>query len=174
MRRILMIVLGGFLGLCVLCVVLGYFVALPRGQDALEENMEEAIATYVVPYIAGPGITPEAGTYTLSEADVNREIQAGDANLEDLAVDITPAYIELRFGQQGQTLTYQAGVAVEDGRLLAANPSLDGVPGWLLSEDTLSGAIEDGINTYLAASGLVLTDVTLGEGEMMFVTAEAS
>ena len=173
MRRILMIVLGGFLGLCVLCVVAGYFVALPRAQDALQDDVEEAIATYVVPNIAGAGITPVAGTYALSEADVNREIQAGNSNVEDLVVDITPGVIEMHFGQQGQELTYQSSAIVENGRLVLTNDSMDGLPGWLLAADTFSSAIENGINDYLDRSGLILTSVELGDGEMVFVTAEA-
>jgi len=173
MKRILLFVLGGFLGLCGLCVVAGYFVALPRAQDALQDNMEEAMATYVVPNIAGQGITPTAGTYTLSEADVNNEIQAGDTNVEDLEVEITPGVLEMHFGQQGQSLTYQASATVESGRLVLTNDSMDGLPDWLLSVDTFSAAIENGINDYLDRSGLVLTSVELGDGEMVFVTADA-
>jgi hypothetical protein len=171
MSRILLIVLGAVLVLCVLCVGIGYFVALPRTQDALEEDMEEAIATYVVPNIAGPGVTPEAGTYTLSDEDVNREIQSGDTNLDDLVVEITPGVIEIRFGQQSQELTYQAGATVEDGRLVLIDDTLSGVPDWLLSAENFSNAIENGINDYLVRSGLVLTSVELGDGEMTFVTA---
>ena len=172
MGRILLIVLGGFVGLCVLCVIAGYFVALPRAQDALQDDMEEAMATYVVPNIAGHGVTPVAGTYTLSEEDVNREIQSGDTTVEDLVVNITPGVIEMQFGQQGQALTYEASATVEDGQLVLTNDSMEGLPSWILSADTFSTAIENGINDYLERSGLVLTSVELREGEMVFVTAE--
>jgi hypothetical protein len=173
MGRVLLIVLGGFLGLCVLCVIAGYFVALPRAQDALQEDMEEAMATYVVPNIAGQGVTPEAGTYTLSEEDVNREIQAGDASVEDLVVNITPGIIEMQFGQQGQALTYEASATVENGQLVLTNDSMDGLPDWIISADTFSTAIENGINDYLEQNGLALTSVELLDGEMVFATAEA-
>lgn len=172
MPRILTIVLFGFLGVCVLCVGLGYFVALPRVQDELESSMEEAVSTYVVPYIAGPGVTPEAGTYVLSEEDVNREIRAGSSNLDDLVVAINPDAIEMRFGQQGQSVTYRAGVAVEDGRLDLTDANLDGLPSWVFSADTITNAVENGVNDYLEEAGLMLTDVSLGDGEMTLVTAD--
>ncbi len=172
MPRILTIVLFGFLGVCVLCVGLVYFVALPRVQDELESNMEEAISTYVVPYIAGPGVTPEAGTYVLSDEDVNREIRAGSSDFEDLVVDINPDAIEMRIGQRGQSVTYRAGVAVEEGHLALTNASLDGVPNWALSADTITNAVENGVNDYLDEAGLILTEVSLGDGEMTLVTAD--
>ncbi len=170
MMRILLIVIGAFLGLCVICAGLGFFVGIPRVQDELESSIEEAVGTYVAPYIAGIDATAGPGTSTLTEEDVNSEIRSGDPNLQDLVVEITPEYIEFRFGQQNQDLTYRAGVAAVDGRFEVVDPSLDGVPSWLLSESSLSAGIEDGINGYLEANGLTLTSVTLGDGEMTFTT----
>lgn len=170
MMRILLIVIGVFLGLCVVCAGIGFFIGIPRVQDELESNIEDAVGTYVAPYVAAIDGTPQAGTTTMTEEDVNAEIRAGDPNLEDLVFEITPEYIEFRFGEQGRELTYRAGVAAVDGRFEVVDPSLDGVPGWLLSEDSLSDGIEKGINGYLESHGLTLTDVVLSEGEMTFTT----
>ncbi|MGD9712328.1 MAG: hypothetical protein AB7V46_09715 [Thermomicrobiales bacterium] len=168
--RILLIVMGVFLGLCVLCAIAGYFVGLPRVQDELESDIEEAIGTYVAPNIASIDGTPQPGTGTITEDELNAEIRAGDPNLDDLIVEITPAFIEFRFGEQSQELTYRAGVSSVDGRFEVIDPSLDGVPGWLLSEDVVTDGIEQGINNYLETNNLTLTSVTLGEGVMTFVT----
>lgn len=167
--RIGVILLGLLLGLCVLCAGAGYFVALPRVQDELESSIEEAVGTYVAPKIAGVEPTGP-GTVTITEQELNAEIDTGDPNLEDLRVDITPEYLEFRFGEQSQDLTYRTGVAVVDGRFAVVDSSLDGVPEWLLSEDVVSDGIEQGINTYLETNNLTLTSVTLGDGVMTFVT----
>jgi hypothetical protein len=173
MVRILVILLAFFLGACVICAGAGYFIALPRMQDALEENVEEAIATYVAPHIAGIDVTPTAGTHTLTETDVNREIQEQGTSLEDLVVAITPDYLEIRFGQQGQEITYRASAVAENGRLAIVDPRLDGVPDWIIPVDTVTDGLERGINQYLSANGLVLTDVGLGQEQMTFVTENA-
>jgi len=167
--RIAVMLLGVLLGLCVLCAGAGYFVGLPRVQDQLETSIGEAVGTHVAPKMAGaPPAGP--GTATITEDELNAEIDTGDPNLEDLRVSITPDYLEFRFGEQGQELTYRTSVTVVDGRFAVVDPTLTGVPSWILPERSVSEGLVEGINTYLEANGLTLISVALSEGVMTVVT----
>ena len=90
MKRILLITVGLVLALCIVCVFAGYFVAIPRVKDGVEDGVDEAVSTYVAPQIAGLGVEPGPGTYTLSEDQVNQQIQTGDADLAGSAGSISP------------------------------------------------------------------------------------
>ncbi len=173
MARILIILIAIVLGLCVVGAGVGYFWFIPRAQDEIEAQLEEAVSTYVVPYFAGLDVTPGAGTYTLSADDVNAEIQGASTSLEDLRVEITPEYLALTFGDQNQDVSYTAKVEAVEGQFAITDATIDGVPGWLLPEDTVTAAIEDALNAYLSENSLILTDVTLDTGTMTITTANA-
>ena len=173
MPRILMITAGVLLALCILCVGLGYFVAIPRIKDGVEEGVDQAVATYVVPQIAGIGATPQAGTYTLTEDDINNQIQTGNADLQDLRFVITPAGLELRFGEQGQDVAYSAEVSAVDGRIEIQGAELDGVPTWIIPTGAISNGLESGINDYLTENNLTVSSITMQDGSMTMVLEDA-
>ena len=174
MPRILMITAGVLLALCILCVGLGYFVAIPRVKDGVEDGVDQAVATYVVPQIAGIGATPEAGTYTLNEEDINSRIQSDNADLQDLRFVITPAGLELRFGEQGQDVAYTAQVSAVDGKIEIQGANLDGIPTWIIPSGAISNGLESGINDYLEENNLVVSSVTMQEGSMTLVLEDAA
>ncbi len=174
MKRVLLITAGLLLALCVACVFLGYFVAIPRFKDGIEDGVNEAVATNVAPLIAGVGIVPEAGTYTLTEDQVNQQIATGDANLQDLRFDITPNGLDLHFGEQGQDLSYTAQVTAVDGKIQIEGADLSGVPTWLIPTGAISNGVEDGINTYLEEHNLTVSSVTLQDGSMTLVLEDAA
>lgn len=169
MKRVLLITLAAVLILCVACMGLGYFVAIPRIKDGVEDGVNEAVATYVAPEIAGIGIAPEPGTYTLSEDQVNDRIKTGDASLQDLRLDITPAGLEMHFGEQGQDISYTAQVSAVDGKIDIQNADLTGIPTWIVPTGAISNGVEQGINSYLAEHNLIVTSVTLQDGSMTLV-----
>lgn len=173
MRRILLITAGLLLALCVACVFAGYFVGIPRVRDGVQDGVQEAVSTYVAPAIAGSGIAPTAGTYELTEEEVNQAIQAGDPSLSDLQLSISPSGLELRFGDQGQDLSYTATVTAVDGKIDIQAANLTGVPNWIVPTGAISNGVEKGINTYLAENNLVVTSVTMQDGSMTLVLADA-
>jgi hypothetical protein len=132
------------------------------------------VATYVAPQIAGIGVVPEPGTYTLSEDDVNNQIRAGEADLQDLRLDITPAGLKLSFGEQGQDVSYTAQVAAVDGKIEIKGAELTGIPTWIIPTDAISRGVENGINTYLEENNLFVTSVTLQEGSMTLQLADGA
>lgn len=173
MARILVIVMAIFLGLCIVGAGVGYFWFIPRAQEEIETELQEAVTTYVVPYFAGLDVTPAAGTYILSADEVNGQIQSTSTALQDLQISITPDSLALSFGDQNQDVAYTANVEAVDGQFAITDATIDGVPGWLLPEDTVTSAIEEGLNTYLRENALLLTDVVLGDGIMTITTVDA-
>lgn len=170
MKRVLVVLAGLVLALCVGCVFLGYFVAIPRVKDGVRTGIDEAVSTYVAPQIAGIGIAPNPGTYTLSEDQVNQQIQSsGGANLQDLRFRISPSGLTFNFGEQGQQLAYTAQVSAVDGKLHVETADLTGIPTWIVPSTAISHGVEDGINGYLAEHNLRLTRVTLQDGSMTLV-----
>lgn len=173
MKRVLLITVAALLILCVACMGLGYFVAIPRVKTGVENSINEAVATYVAPEIAGVGIAPQPGTYTLSEDQVNQSIKIGDASLQDLRLDITPAGLQLHFGEQGQDISYTAQVSAVDGKIDIQGADLTGIPTWIVPAGSISKGVEQGINTYLEENNLIVTSVTLQDGSMNLVLANA-
>ncbi len=170
MKRVLVISAGLVLALCVGCVFLGYFVAIPRVKDSVRTGIDEAVATYVAPQIAGIGIAPKPGTYTLDEEQVNEQIRSsGGTNLQDLRFQITPSGLRFDFGEQGQDLAYTAQVSAVDGKLHVETADLTGIPSWIVPSSAISRGVEDGINAYLTEHNLRLASVTLQDGSMELV-----
>ncbi len=173
MPRILMITAGVLLVLCIGCVAVGYFVAIPRVKESVEEGVDQAVSTYVVPQMANISGTPEAGVYTLTDEEINNRIQSGNADLSDLRFVITPAGLELRFGEQGQDVAYSAQVSAVDGKIEIQGANLDGVPSWIIPTGAISNGVESGINDYLAANDLIVSSVTLQDGSMTLMLEDA-
>lgn len=173
MKRVLLILVGLVLVLCVACVGLGYFVAIPRVKDGVQTGINEAVATNVAPLIAGIGVAPAPGTYTLTEAQVNQQIQASGADLKDLRFEITPNGLEIQFGEQGQDVGYTAQVSAVDGKIQVDSADVTGIPTWIVPASAISDGIEDGINNYLAEHNLVVTSVTLQDGSMTLMLESA-
>ena len=173
MKRALLILVGLVLALCVVCMGLGYFVAIPRVKDGVQTGINEAVATNVAPLIAGIGVAPDPGAYTLTEDEVNQQIQTSGANVQDLRFEITPNGLELQFGEQGQDVGYTTQVRAVDGQLRVDDSQVTGIPSWLVPASAISHGIEDGINDYLVEHNLIVSSVTLQDGSMTLVLANA-
>lgn len=174
MKRVLLILVGVVLALCVICVGLGYFVAIPRVKDGVQEGIHQAVATNVAPLIAGIGIDPKPGAYTLTEDQVNQQIQTSGADLKDLHFDITPNGLDIQFGEQGQDVGYTTRISAVDGKIVVDDSSVSGIPTWIIPAGAISSGIEDGINDYLAEHGLVVTSVTMQDGNMTLTLENAA
>jgi hypothetical protein len=169
MRRGCLISVVAVLGLCVIACVLGYFVGLPRFQDAVADEFEDAIATETAQQLAPTGQAPQPGTYVITEDSLLQSLQAEaeGGNVEDVLVSITPEGIELGFDTGGQDVVYSGGVAAENGQLVLTDfeANNDGLE-FFFPADKMGEAIEDGVNNYLQENGLELNAVTLGDGQL--------
>lgn len=175
---------GGCLMGCLAGLIIGVvavaFVAVaivrPFLQDEVGNELERVFATQIVRQLAPGAGTPEltAGSYTISAAEINAELRqnADDYDpLDDLRITIDPGGLELGFDAYGSENSYRGGVAVEDGRLVLTDIDASGVAERVLPAEDVQEIIERELNDYVAAAGLVVTDVALADGEMTLTTA---
>jgi hypothetical protein len=87
--------------------------------------------------------------------------------VEDFTLTISPSEIEVGFDSNSRSATYSGQLAAVDGRLEVQDMSTSsGLLDFLFPAGDVANAIEDGVNDYLEANGLVLNGVTMGEGEI--------
>lgn len=115
-----------------------------------------------------------AGQIRISEAQANTYLAANaDAlgPIDSATVRFVPGEIQADLTALGTTSTARMGVAVQDGRLIAVNPRIDGLLGQFISAEELTDTLERQINDQLAAQGRRATDVRVEQGQLI-VTLE--
>ena len=179
-RRGCLIGVVGVLAVCVLGCGIGWFVVLPRVQDAVADPIGERIGTTVAEELAAaPGAAPRPGTSVITAEDLTDQLAdeiAGSSGIQvdDATVRIDPTGVELALAYDQGEIVYTAQLAAEAGRLVVrdVDASQDFMR-FLLPADKLAGAIEAGVNGYLAANGLRLVDLELTDGAMTLTTEVA-
>lgn len=164
--------------LALLCCVVGWFVGLPRLQDSIADSMSDALSTQVADQIATSGVQQgQPGTYTISMADLEREIErSGNVqNVEDIHFTAENGRLELQFGSQGQSFDYTGVPVAQDGRFELTDVSTNG-GGFLerlFPAGKLAGAVEGGVNGYFEAQNLRVVDVRAENDELVIETEPA-
>lgn len=175
-RRGCLIAVGGMFGLLALCCVLGWFVGIPRLRDNVSEGISDELSTQVASQLDSATGELDAGTYTLSVADLRQQI---DANLDsstasDFGISVNPQGIDINFESNAQQVGYSGLPVAQAGRLVIEDMTVDNdVLGFFLPADRAAGIIEDGVNNYFAARGLEIQSIVLGNDEIEFTTVEA-
>jgi hypothetical protein len=157
------------LALTALGLALIYFFGLPRIRQSLDERVEEAFATDVIPEVVARYGTPVAGSYTLTEEQLVADLRAADPRLENLQVELSPSRITVRLPQPEGTIEYTASLAVENGRLVFQNERLKGLPGWALPVDTISDGIERAVDNELRSKTLQVSAVETSESAITII-----
>ena len=158
-------------------VALGYFVGVPRIRDAAQVGVRDAIGTEVARQI--PATTGQAapGSYTIFEDELQTSLNANvTANgVDTLDIQINPSGFSFRLSAQGNRESTYTGVPVaEDGRLVMTRmETSNGFLDFVFPAEDLGVAIEDAVNGYLAANGLALDGLALGDGELTLETVAA-
>jgi hypothetical protein len=172
-----LIALATFAGLVLLCCVLGWFVAIPQIRDSATEELSDALSTEVanqMPADAGGDLAP--GTYTLSIADLSAQVEQGfdESGAEDFDMSVDENGMSISFTSGTREFGYSGTPVAQDGRLVMENMEVgNDFLGWLLPADRLGETIEDGINQYFEAQGLVIDEIELGNDEITFTVSEA-
>ncbi|MGH2532196.1 MAG: hypothetical protein ACRDJW_07790 [Thermomicrobiales bacterium] len=168
-----------FLGLIV-CVAIGmggYFVGLPWVQSEVQDPIREAVETEVARQIAiAPGAAPAPGIYTVQEADLNQALAARAdryLDLNEMLAAIAPDGITVKVTVQDQIATYEGSIAAVNGRLRVIDMTADGGIRFLIPADDMATLLEDSVNNYLAANGLRLAGVDLGDGTLTLAVEPA-
>jgi len=163
-------------GLLLLCCVVGWFVGIPRLRDSVSEGITDELSTQVASQLDNVPGSLDAGTRTLSVADLRQQI---DANLDsstasnfDISVD--PQGIAINFESNSQQVGYSGLPVAQDGRLVIEDMTVDNdVLGFFLPGDRAAGIIEESINGYFAARDLEIESIELGNDEITFTTVPA-
>ena len=174
MKKILLISLGTLLVLCVACVGILYFVVLPRSQDAIADQFHDGVATVVSIQIAASPVAPGQYVITdqkLTDSLLNRVSGSSGASVDGIQALISPTGIQILIKSDNNNWTVDVSVAAENGQLVVTQVKSDN---WLvrqlLPNDKLKKAIQDGVNSALAAQNLSLSAITLQQGQMILVT----
>lgn len=179
-RRGCLIGIGGILLSIVLCCGLGYFVALPRFHEAVEREVTTVLSTEVSQVmdqqIPDAG-NASAGTYRMSLDELQQRITSGTDNLqvEGLVLRGEGEDIVLGFAVTDASAEYRfTPVATSGGELELTNMRGDGgIVEQVLAPEALGSAIENSVNSYLDANGLVLQDVAIEGDELVLVLVDA-
>lgn len=102
----------------------------------------------------------EINTYLLARADLLTPI-------EQATVRLVSGGLEVDMRAFGLTGTARMGVALQNGRVIALNPQLDGPLGRLVSLGDLLTPIEQRLNELLEAQGRRVTDLRIEPGELI-------
>lgn len=169
--------IAGLLGVCLLCCGLVWFVAIPRARDTVEDGLREAVGTEVAVRVAPLG-TVEPGEYVITEADllgqINEALSGNSAQIEDLAFEITPDQIRIGFTSGEQDANYTGRLAAVDGRLdVQEMQTSSGFLDFLFPAGIVEDGIEDGVNGFLAANNVTLTDLVMQDGQVTLVVEPA-
>ena len=175
MPRWLIVLISALLLVCVGLPTFGYFVVLPKLQNAVSYPIEDAIAeviAYQVDQAATGQPLPERSV-TLDEInlDINTlidtgdavgfEVTNGDALIYGAVTTITTQSIEVSLID----MVFTAKPEIEDGMFNLVDVAFEkGLTGHLISADAFELGLERGINEALAEHGISPVSATLGNG----------
>ena len=87
-----------------------------------------------------------------------------------MSVVITTEHISISFSSGSRDVTYTGTLQAVDGKVKVETiESSSGFMEFLLPASDIAKALETGINTYLSAENLQITDLTMGDGEITLV-----
>jgi hypothetical protein len=139
------------------------------GGEANQQIEEGAAAALPTAIAALP-----SGEVRVSEAQANEYLatRAGSLGpLDSVAVRFVPNEVQADLGALGTTSTARMGLAVQNGRIIAVNPRLDGPLGQFIALEDLTRSLEGQLNDQLAIQGRRITNVQVTQGELV-VTIE--
>jgi hypothetical protein len=115
-----------------------------------------------------------SGELRITEEEANAYMAARIASLKPLdsaTIHFVPNEVQADLRAIGTTSTARMGLAVQDGRIIAVNPQLDGPLGQVIALPDLTRSLEQQLNNQLAAQGRRVTNVRVEQGAIV-VTIE--
>lgn len=175
-RRGCLMSIGVIFGLLLICCVVTWFVGIPRLRDNVSDSISKQLSTEVADQLAPPSGTLEAGTYTLSVDELQQQIDANTDSSSDtnFGISVSPDGMTIDFDSGSQTFGYSGVPVARDGKVVLDDMQVDNdVLGFVMPADNVATIIEDGINNYIAAEGLQVESLTLGDNEIELVLIPA-
>jgi hypothetical protein len=169
---------GGLLILCIVALGLGYFVGLPRAQDAIADDIGDGIATVVAQGIVNAD--PSTGQMVITEEQLNTQL-GSDVNNADVTTQIDSSGVAIEFSyrdDKSNPIRYSATPTVDgNGHLELTDIQTTNGNGFiekLLPKDKLASSIEDGVNGALDEQNLKIGKIDLQDGQIVITAVPAS
>jgi hypothetical protein len=135
-------------------------------QQQIEQGAAQVLPTAVAALPSGElRISEEqANSYLAERADSLKPI-------ESATVHFVPDEVQVDLQAAGISSTARMGLAVQNGRIIAVDPRLDGPLGQFIALPDLARALEQQLNDQLASQGRRVTDARVEQGALI-VTIE--
>jgi hypothetical protein len=134
----------------------------PAPQAEVEQRASGALPTVVAGLPSGELHITEAqiNSYLASQADALKP-------LDSATVQLIPGELQVAVKALGLSSIIHTGLAVQDGRVIAVNPRIDGPLGSLINAGDLAQTLETNLNNQLSAQGRRISDVRIEQGELV-------
>jgi len=131
-------------------------------QQQIEQGAAQVLPTAVAALPSGElRVTDEqANAYLAERADSLKPI-------ESATVRFVPDEVQIDLRAAGFSSTARMGVAIQNGRIIAVDPQLDGPLGQLIALPDLTRALEQQLNDQLAAQGRRVTNARVEQGALI-------
>ncbi len=159
-------------------LLLARFVARPLITDMVEGRVAQRITVPgsdpVVPPVEESPPGTEASSFTVSEADANQWVEDHQSELQgvdSVRFRFLPGQVQADVSVAGVTSTAYAGIAVDNGRVVAVNPRLDPPLGLVVDVQPFVALIENRLNSDLATTGRAVTGAEIQQGQIVITIA---
>ena len=131
-------------------------------QQQIEQGAAQVLPTAVAALPSGElRVTDEqANAYLAERADSLKPI-------ESATVRFVPDEVQIDLRAAGFSSTARMGVAIQNGRIIAVDPQLDGPLSQLIALPDLTRALEQQLNDQLAAQGRRVTNARVEQGALI-------
>ena len=175
----------------ILIVVIGYRYWL---RPQISQYVGRQIAEQVGAPVAGNATSPQqqieqgaaqalptalaalpSGELHVTDAQANAYLAERAASLkpiESATVRFVPDEIQVDLRAAGFSSTARMGVAIQNGRIIAVDPQLDGPLGQVIALPDLTRALEQQLNDQLAAQGRHVTAARIEQGALVMTIEE--
>jgi hypothetical protein len=135
-------------------------------QQQIEQGAAQVLPTAVAALPSGELRVSEeqANSYLAERADSLKPI-------ESATVHFVPDEVQVDLRAAGISSTARMGLAVQNGRIIAVEPRMDGPLGQFIALPDLARALEQQLNDQLASQGRRVTDARVEQGTLV-VTIE--
>lgn len=138
---------------------------MPTAPEGLPPVLGEQGGQQAATAIAGL----PAGSLTISDAEVNGYIAANPDALKPLdsaKVSFTPGRVTAELRAIGTTSSASTGLAVQDGRIVAIDPQINGPLRAVIRAEQIAQALTAQINDQLVKQGKVAREVRIEQGQI--------
>lgn len=139
---------------------------VPAGNGTPQQQIEQGAAQALPTALAAL----PSGELRVTDAQANAYLAERASSLKPIdsaTVRFVPDEIQVDLKAAGLSSTARMGLAVQNGRIIAVDPKLDGALGQFIALPDLTSALEKQLNDQLAAQGRRITAARVEQGALV-------